>query len=825
VKVAILTGGPSPERGISLNSARSLADHLDDGVVHVAPVVFFDVRQRPYLISRKMLYSNTPEDFDFKLSTTAEPLSPVRLAGELASADIAFPVMHGKLGEDGQIQQLLEEHGVPYVGSGPRSSAQAYDKWLAHRSLRSRGIETVPSVLCTAEDPGPVGSPDDLAHVAASPTVVVKPAAGGSSLGVEVVEQAEREAAVGRGVQTHGRVVVQPYLQGIELTTVVLEGDDGPVALPPLEVTRPGYRRSPIFSYEDKYLASDDVHYQCPPDRPAEVIALARRCAEQTFGALGLADFARVDCWLLGDRLLVSDVNPISGMEQNSFLFIQAAQAGMTHRDVLRRILLSACRRSGIEPPVRQWQRSADPPAGRRRIAVLFGGTTAERHVSVLSGTNVWLKLLHSERFEPVPYLLEDEGSVWSLTYPAALRHSPEQIAAACRDAPSIEPARQALAADVHRRLGLAPWQASVGSEMPFRLTLEELVDREDFVFVALHGGMGENGSLQALLESRAVAFNGSGSAASRLCADKYETGLRLAGLEDRGIHVAPRVRLDLDDALGRPPADLWRELVSACGTDRVVAKPLDDGCSTGVVPLTDEHELHRYLKALGTGARHLEGATFRELGPAAVVELPTTRVRSILVEAFVETDDVSVDLSSGGPGRLTWGSTRRAGRVEVTVGVLGPEGSLHAFTPSITVARGGVLSVQEKFMGGTGINITPPPGPPTGRTRPGALERARSLIEQAAARLGIRGYARIDAFFDYETGDVTVIEANTLPGLSPSTVLYQQALEEREPLDPRALLERIVDLGIEACRGPDGAGAPPQVTRGTRARISETTS
>jgi hypothetical protein len=71
----------------------------------------------------------------------------------------------------------------------------------------------------------------------------------------------------------------------------------------------------------------------------------------------------------------------------------------------------------------------------------------------------------------------------------------------------------------------------------------------------------------------------------------------------------------------------------------------------------------------------------------------------------------------------------------------------------------------------------------------------------------------------------VTVIEANTLPGLSPSTVLYQQALEEREPLDPRALLERIVDLGIEACRGPDGAGAPPQVTRGTRARISETTS
>lgn len=126
--------------------------------------------------------------------------------------------------------------------------------------------------------------------------------------------------------------------------------------------------------------------------------------------------------------------------------------------------------------------------------------------------------------------------------------------------------------------------------------------------------------------------------------------------------------------------------------------------------------------------------------------------------------------------------------------------------------------------MGGTGVNITPPPGPPTGRARPGEVERARALVEEVATRLGIRGYARIDAFFDYETGDVTVIEANTLPGLSPSTVLYSQALEEPEPLDPRALLERIVDLGFGA-RRPDGAAPPSQVTRGTRARISETTS
>lgn len=804
MRVAILTGGPSPERGISLNSARSLADHLEDGVVRVDPIVYFDVRRRAHLISRKMLYSNTPEDFDFKLSSASEPLSGAHLAQVLAAADLVFPVMHGEFGEDGQIQGMLEEARLPYVGSGPQSSAVAYDKWLAHGALGERGITVVPSVLCSADEPDGTGSDHDLALVRGCDTVVVKPAAGGSSIGVEVVGQSERVDAVARAVQIHGRVVVQPFLRGAELTTVVLEGGDGPVALLPLEVTRPGFRRSPIFSFEDKYLASDDVRYHCPPDRPEQVIAAIRDHAERTFAALGLRDFARVDCWLVDGEILVSDVNPVSGMEQNSFLFIQAAQAGMTHRDVLRRIVASACRRLHLEPPVDAWRRSVPAP-GRRRIPVLFGGTTAERHVSVLSGTNVWLKLLHSERFEPAPYLLEDESSVWSLTYPSALRHSPEQIAAACRDAPAVEPVRQALAADVHRRLGLAPWQATIPSGAPRRTSLDEMLDGQDFVFIALHGGIGENGSLQSRLESRGIAFNGSGSGPSRLCADKYETGLRLSGLDRSGIHTAPRVRILLGDAVGRTPPELWQELVAACGTGRLVAKPLDDGCSTGVVPLQDEHELERYLAAMTGGERLLVGADFLGLDDSQIVELPTSPVERILVEAFIDTDDVSVDLSGDGetPATLSWGIARRTGRVEVTVGVLERHGSLHALTPSITVARSGVLSVEEKFMGGTGVNITPPPGPPIGRTRPGAVERARSLVALAAARLGVRGYGRIDAFLDYETGDVTVIEANTLPGLSPSTVLYQQALEEPEPLDPRALLERIVDLGFEAARRP----------------------
>jgi hypothetical protein len=99
--------------------------------------------------------------------------------------------------------------------------------------------------------------------------------------------------------------------------------------------------------------------------------------------------------------------------------------------------------------------------------------------------------------------------------------------------------------------------------------------------------------------------------------------------------------------------------------------------------------------------------------------------------------------------------------------------------------------------MGGTGVNITPPPTPPLGPVREEAIERTRQLASQVAETLGIEGYARVDAFMHCESGDVILIEANTLPALTPSTVLYHQALAEPQPLFPRQFLERIIDLGI----------------------------
>src|SRR5581483_7130532 len=97
--------------------------------------------------------------------------------------------------------------------------------------------------------------------------------------------------------------VLQPYVHGVELTVVVVEGPGGPVALPPVEVERQAHHSAGFLTYQDKYLASDDVRYYCPPrlSVPDDLVGSLRSVAEEAFVALGLRDFARIDCWALED--------------------------------------------------------------------------------------------------------------------------------------------------------------------------------------------------------------------------------------------------------------------------------------------------------------------------------------------------------------------------------------------------------------------------------------------------------------------------------------------------------------------------------------------
>jgi D-alanine--D-alanine ligase len=815
LRIAIVFGGPSAERGISLNSARSIADHVAGIGVHLKELIYFDANGNPFSITKGLLYCNTPLDFDYRLlgedSTEGSSLTHDALIERLQGVDLVFPAIHGQFGEDGQLQAVLDRAGVPYVGTGAAQCAVAFDKFRAKEALAATGIAVVSSVLVTSEHTADERSALLAGAFAGERKLVLKPAQSGSSIGVCICP--DREAAraqLDALLEDHSRVLIQPRMIGIECTTAVLEGPSGPVALMPTEVelrkTKDG---GDYLDFKRKYMYGDGVHYYCPPRFPEAATEEIQRLAERVFAALGLRDFARIDGWRLPDgSFAISDVNPISGMEQTSFLFVQAAQIGMNHADLLRFVVRAAARRTGVAWPAPSVRDVAKRE--RRRLPVIFGGNTAERQVSVMSGLNVWLKLQESEQFDPMPHLLDGSDTVWRLPYAAALHHSVEEIVEVCHNAADHEELRGRLAEKIHARLELSAADTSVLPELPVRLSLEEFLEESDLVFIALHGGMGEDGTLQAKLDAHGVHYNGSGPAASRLCMDKAATGEAIVALGDPHILTARRVRMpapaaDIDTQVAQ---DMWSTIVVRCGGENVIVKPLEDGCSAGILRLKGAGELRRYLKANASSQATVDGREFASLEGDQVVDMPMIRQESLLFEEFIETDDIK---PQDGRADLVWGEKCDTGWVEVTVGVLGPLGEMRSLNPSVAIASNKVLSVQEKFMSGTGINLTPPPPPPAGRAQPVAVDRVKEHVERVAKALGLAGYARIDAFMHRESGDIIVIEVNTLPALTPATVFYHQGIAEKPQIPPREILERIVDLALQT--EPE-AGAAEQYRR-----------
>ena len=267
LKVALLCGGPSLERGISLNSARSVCDHLQSNDIEILPI-YFDHFKNVYQISRSQLYSNTPSDFDFKLQSSAKPLSKTGFNKFLKSVDLAFPVMHGTFGEDGQIQKILEENGCPYVGSPVNACKLAFDKYKANEFIRNNEFHTLPSVVLKRhlKDHKTILTKFFKEHKIKR--AAVKPATGGSSIGVYSVSNVDEALDKSHELflkRVDTRVVVEPFCKGIEFTVIILENRfDLPVAILPTEMEL-DYSDHKIFDYRKKYLATRQVTYHCPP--------------------------------------------------------------------------------------------------------------------------------------------------------------------------------------------------------------------------------------------------------------------------------------------------------------------------------------------------------------------------------------------------------------------------------------------------------------------------------------------------------------------------------------------------------------------------------
>ncbi len=783
--VAVFCGGPSLERGISLNSARSLLDHLTSAQINVLPI-YVDFNKNFYQLSSAQLYSNTPADFDFKLQHTATALTNEQLHALLKTIDIVFPAIHGSFGEDGELQSLLEEMDIPFVGSGSASCAQMFFKHRANDILMENGYAVVPAQLLTSQDENPQKTIEHFFHKHKLNRAIVKPSAGGSSIGVFSVatpQEAYQKTQFLFEQNIDRFVLLERFCTGREFTVLVFENHIGePVALIPTEIEI-SYENNDIFDYRRKYLPTANTIYHTPPRFSSEVISNIQKQAESLFKLFNMRDFARLDGWLYDNgQIYFSDFNPITGLEQNSFIFRQASLLGLSHREALHYVLQRACERNQISFPV-----TVTPPeANKKNVFVIFGGKTAERQVSLMSGTNVWLKLRPSSQYLPTPFLLDKENNFWQLPYPYTLNHTVEEIYDNCLTSIAHTTKTEDLVQKINARLSLSLDLENI-LQQPQKMSQENFVQyaktQQALIFIALHGGEGEDGTLQQYFSEHGLAYNGSQAKASSLCMDKYLTAEAISTLSCSDIISLPKKTLIINKAslpVTTDYTDMWQKLTLDTKFDRFIIKPRSDGCSTGIVLLQSAAELTQYTSFMAQGATHIPPHTFNN--QSMIIELPTSTTE-FLLEPYIETDSIVIDQH-----QLI--HHQNGGWVELTVGVIEVNDNYHAMNPSITVAEGAVLSLEEKFQGGTGVNITPPP---TEIISAAQLAKIKELIENVAKTLGIKNYARIDIFYNRNTDKMIVIEANTLPGLTPSTVIYHQALAETPPLSPQQFLELLI--------------------------------
>ncbi len=305
--VALLAGGKSAERDVSLKSGDQVYKALDKTKYDI---VRYDPR----------------DDL-------------VRLAQDCAKIDVALIILHGRMGEDGTIQGLLDSLGIPYQGSGVLGSAIAMNKILSKQLYVQAGIPTAPHVVVHRGQPD--GGRQTILETLGLP-VVVKPEHEGSSIGLSIVKrEADLDGALEIGYRYDRRCLVERYVAGTEITGGVL-GNDVLEALPLVEII-PGDQYE-FFDYEAKYTPGAS-HEICPARLPEEVAQRARDLAVRAHQALYCRGYSRTDMIVSGDDIYVLETNTIPGMTQTSLLPQAAAAAGISFPALLDRLIELALER------------------------------------------------------------------------------------------------------------------------------------------------------------------------------------------------------------------------------------------------------------------------------------------------------------------------------------------------------------------------------------------------------------------------------------------------------------------------------------------------
>ncbi len=322
-RILVALGGRSSEREVSIKSGANVVAALENLKYQVGILDTGTGRlmQPPEIANLQKDPAKLPSVINFPLIDIARHFS------------LVFIALHGKFGEDGGLQGILEEIGVPYVGSNPSASAVAMNKKFSKYIFQAKQIPTAEFEI--------------ISQITGRPSLafplVVKPAASGSSLGVAIcTNEADYKIAIKNALEHSREAIVEKYIAGRELTVAIIENEKGEKkALPVIEI-KP---QTKFFDFKSKYNGSTQ---EIVPAKISEKLSRsAQDLAIKTYNALGCRHFARVDMIAdKNDKLFVLEANTIPGLTSESLLPKAAKAAGISFEDLIDHLVQTALRQS-----------------------------------------------------------------------------------------------------------------------------------------------------------------------------------------------------------------------------------------------------------------------------------------------------------------------------------------------------------------------------------------------------------------------------------------------------------------------------------------------
>ncbi|MFT6765826.1 MAG: UDP-N-acetylmuramate--alanine ligase, partial [Alteromonas naphthalenivorans] len=710
LRVGVLMGGMSIEREVSFNSGRTICDHLDAHTYDIIPI-FQTLNNKLFILPWRFLYRGKISDFEHRLEKETKKITWDDLKNII---DFMYIAVHGRYAEDGTLQGFLEILGISYLGTKVLGSALGMNKTLQKKILTHSNVVT-PNSITIEPDHIKENTKDLIVYLQKNNLdfpLIIKPNQEGSSLGISVVfnEQELLPALIkARDVHTEEQqsVLIEEKIEGMEFSCITLfdKITGEPISLPPTEVVIE--KGSHIHDYEQKYMPGRAQKFT-PARCSNKVLKDIQTICLKTTQALHFTTMSRIDGFVKKDgTIVIIDPNTLSGMAPSSFFFNQAAEIGMSHTDIINHLIETELHTSGLQKTSVKQKNIMNTK--KLRVGILLGGTSNEKEISLESGRNIFYKL-SSQYYQATPLFVDKKIELYPLTQKLLVHNSTTEIEN-----------------DLDRST---------------KITWGSLPEQFDFIFIGLHGGAGENGSVQGTLEMLGLPYNGSGVAASALCMNKFETNKFLAA---QGFDVPRNVLISKEEWECNKKNILKSVQIELALP--LIAKPHDDGCSTMVEKIKTIKQIELTINEM-----------FKKNKPY------------VFLEEFID-------------------------GMELTVGVIG-NNIPQALPPSQTIVSGEVLSIQEKFLPGAGENQTPAP------LKKEALGLVQQTVVQGYKALGCSGYARIDCFYQTTKESPTskeriiILEINTLPGMTPATCIFHQAAEIG--IKPMEFIDTIIRLGLE---------------------------